>query len=909
MRTPAKKTTTSRSKRAQSSQPAIAFEKFTLQNGLQVIFHIDRKLPVVHVNHWFHVGSKNEKPGHTGFAHLFEHLMFQGSLHAKGDYFAFVEKAGANLREGGVNGTTSEDRTNYFVTVPSGNLEHILWLESDRIATLADSLTQTELDNQREVVRNERRQGLENQPYGRAFKLIVENLFPHGHPYSWPVIGSHEDLIAASMEDVKEFFKTYYTPNNLSLCIAGDFDPQQARSLVEKYYGSLQPGPALDRPGTFLPVLDGEKIVEVQDRVPQERAYIAWPAPRFFAPGEAELTLASLILSDGLSSRLNRKLVYDRQLCSNVSSFNDASEIAGLFLVMATARTGSPLAAIEQIVTEEIDKLSEQGPTTRELARAKTKWEYDYISGLERIGGFGGKADRLNAYNTYLGDPDKFAADLERYRSVSPSSMKNAVGQWLATRGRLLVRFHPEMSRRAETKDPDRSLVPSLGADKHFVVPEVQSTKLENGLDVFVIERHDLPKVSVALVTKAGSIRDPLDKMGVAQLVIQTIDRGTKSRKALDIEDALGDLGTSLQGMATKELSSLALDVLAKNLKPALAILSDTVTDAAFPSTEFEREKELHLDALQQDKNNPNAIASRIRPLLAFGPAHRYGRPSRGFPATVRSITREDVVRFHDAFWKPNCSALVFSGDVTLKEATELAQKNFGSWTAAAQPDIQIEAPHPAGYGKVFLVDRQDAAQTVVSQVLPGPSRLSEDYYALKLADAVWGGGFMNRLNLNLREDKGYTYGASSSLALFSRGGYWFSSASVQSDKTKESVTEFVRELNDLAGGKPISEQELSEAKANKVRGFAQQFESLGRIAGIVAELWSYGLPATELQKEPDEFTRVTLESANSIAQKYAQPGRSMLLMVGDRAKIETSLRELNVGELIILDDEGRITG
>lgn len=304
----------------QAEVPTIEFEKFVLENGLQVIFHVDRKLPVVHVNQWFHVGSKNEQPGRTGFAHLFEHLMYQGSANAKGEYFAYVEKAGANLHEGGVNGTTNEDRTNYFVTVPSQNLEYILWLESDRIATLADSLTQQDFENQREVVRNERRQGVENQPYGRAFKLISENLFPAGHPYSWPVIGSHEDLIAASMDDVKQFFRRYYTPNNLSLCIAGDFDPVQAKPLVEKYYGSLLPGPALDRPKTALAMLSSEKVVEVSDRVPQERVYMVWPSPKYFADEEAELSLASVIMTDGLSSRLNRRLVYDEQMCSNVFS-------------------------------------------------------------------------------------------------------------------------------------------------------------------------------------------------------------------------------------------------------------------------------------------------------------------------------------------------------------------------------------------------------------------------------------------------------------------------------------------------------------------------------------------------------------------------------------------------------------
>lgn len=290
------------------------FEKFVLDNGLQVILHVDRKLPIVHVNEWFHVGSKNEKPGRTGFAHLFEHEMFEGSKNAPGKYFSRAEQAGANLSEGGVNGTTNNDRTNYFITVPSGSLEYVLWLESDRLATLGEHLTKENLDAQRAVVKNERRQGLENQPYGRAFKLIVENLFPAGHPYSWPVIGSHEDLTAASLEDVQDFFRTYYTPNNLSLVVAGDFDPAEARRLVEKYFGNIPAGPPLDRPGRWIPSLSGEKVVEATDRVPQERVYMVWPTPPFYAPGDAELDLTSNILTDGLASRLQKILVYDRQM-------------------------------------------------------------------------------------------------------------------------------------------------------------------------------------------------------------------------------------------------------------------------------------------------------------------------------------------------------------------------------------------------------------------------------------------------------------------------------------------------------------------------------------------------------------------------------------------------------------------
>ncbi|MCK6561124.1 insulinase family protein [candidate division KSB1 bacterium] len=889
----------------QSGMPKVEFEKYTLSNGLQVILHVDRKLPIVHVNQWFHVGSKNEKPGRTGFAHLFEHMMFQGSKNAAEDYFTYVEKAGANLREGGVNGTTDNDRTNYFATVPSGNLEALLWVESDRLATLTEALNQEKLDNQRDVVKNERRQGLENQPYGRAFKLIVENLHPAGHPYSWMVIGSHEDLTAASLDDVKEFFRTYYTPNNLSLVIAGDFDPAETKRLVEKYFGGIPPGPALDRPARWLPKLEGERIIEALDRVPQARTYMTWPVPEYFSPEEAPLELASAILTDGLSARLNKVLVYDRQLCTNVFSFNNPMEISGFFSVVATARPGVELEQIEGIVTAELSRLAKEGPTPAELRRAQTKREYNFVTGLERIGGFGGKADLLNQYNIYLGDPNKFEADVNRFRRVTVNDVRQVVATWLDTRNRLLVRFHPETSGRPADVALDRQQQPVLGVDKPFRTPEVKSAKAANGIDIFVVERPELPKVAVTFVTRAGNVADPSGKEGVANMVISTIDMGTKTRKALEIEDALGDLGTSLFGFATREASQLGLEVLSRNVDPALALVAEVVRQPVFPESEVDREKKRTLDNLSQQENNPNALAARIRGMLVFGHDHPYGRAM--LPATVQQITRADLVAFHETYWKPASSALIFVGDITLAQATDLVQRHFGTWSGGAAPAVNIPAPKPMGTGKIYVVDRQDAAQTVVTQILPAPNRKAPDYYALRLADAVWGGGgFGTRLNLNLRENKGYSYGVFSNLALLSQAGSWWANGGVQTNKTKESVAEFLAELQNLSGAKPISEQELEDAKATRIRGYAQQFESHGRIAGQIADLWAAGMPITELQRESDESAKATLAEVNAAAQKYAAPGQATLLLVGDVAKIEAGLRELNAGDLVVLNSEGK---
>ena len=884
--------------------PKIVFEKYTLPNGLQVILHVDRKLPMVHVNSWYHVGSKNERFGRTGFAHLFEHMMFEGSKDSNTKYFSSVEKAGANLFEGGVNGTTTEDRTNYFETVPAGSLEYILWLESDRLATLTDVLTKEKLDNERDIVKNERRQGLENQPYGRWFLLLTENVFPNGHPYAHTVIGSHEDLTAASVDDVKDFFHSYYTPNNLSLTITGDFDPAEAKRLIAKYYGPIPPGPALDRPKHWVPRSTSQKVLEVKDHVPQERTYFAWPTPAYFDQGDAELELASLVLTDGLSSRLNRTLVYDKQICSDVVSFQDSKEIAGDFVIWVTARPGASLAEAEQLTTEEIARLAKEGPTEEELNRAKAKWESQYITGLERIGGFGGKADQLNTYNTFLGDPDKFSADVERHRAVTAASMRQAVVDWLDTPNRVVVRFHPEESKPDVQAKIDRTQPPPLASESHFTAPQVKSAKLENGIEVFVAQRRDLPKVAVRFVTHAGSIADSQGKEGVASFTLNVMKRGTASKKALEIDTAMGDLGTSLEGQAGRESSNLTLEVLKRNLTQAVAVLADVAQHPSFPQDEIERERKLRLAELAQAETNPNQISARLSPMLEYGRNHPYGHPVTGVPSSVQKITREDLVHFHDTYWKSAGSALIFVGDITLPDATKLAKEAFGSWKGTA-PAVNVPAPQPIGPGKVYLVNRPDAAQTAVAWVLPGPARTSSDYYALTLANTVWGGAAGARLGMNLREDKGYSYGVFSFPALNAKYGMWRAFGGVQTNKTKESVVEFEKELKFIAGDKPVSDKELVDARNTRVRGYAQQFESMSEVAGQIEELWNYGLPLTELQREPDELQKTSLDSVNAAAQKYARPSGASLLLVGDASKIESGIRELNLGEIVMLDAEG----
>jgi predicted Zn-dependent peptidase len=425
-------------------------------------------------------------------------------------------------------------------------------------------------------------------------------------------------------------------------------------------------------------------------------------------------------------------------------------------------------------------------------------------------------------------------------------------------------------------------------------------------MQIFVMERKDLPKVAAVLTTRAGSGRDPQGKEGLAALSLQIMRRGSKSRKAIEIDQTLGDLGTNLAFSANPETVVMRIEALRRNLPASLEVVADIARNPSFPADEVEREKKKRLDVLAQAYNNPNNIASRIAPALAFGPNHPYGRPVQGFPSTVGSITVEDLTRFHSSYWKPGSSALILAGDISLAEAKEMAQRSFGSWSGAATPSLAVPPPKPMGPGKVFLVNRPDAAQTVVTEILPGPAREATDFYALSLADTVWGGGAAARLGMNIREDKGYSYGVFSGTDAHSQYGMWTASGGVQTNKTKESLVEFQKELKFIAGQKPVSEKELVDARNQRVRGYAQQFESLDRVVGQLQTLWTTGLPMTELQRQSIELQRATLPAVNAAAEKYATPSRATLLLVGDLSKIETGVRELDLGEVVIIDPEGK---
>ncbi len=886
--------------------PKVSFEKFKLANGLEVIFHVNKKIPAVTVNLWYHVGSKNEKPGKTGFAHLFEHMMFQGSKNVTGEYISLVEEAGANLNNGGVNGSTSEDRTNYFETVPSGSLEYILWLESDRMGFLMDGMTGEKFKNQQDVVRNEKRQG-DNEPYAKVEYLVADHFYPVGHAYAHTVIGSMEDLTNATLDDVKDFFSTWYTPNNCTISLVGDFDPVEAKRLVEKYFGPIPPGPALSRPRVDIPTLAQTKVIHATDRVPQARIYLYYPVPQMYAKEEAPLDYAANVLGRGRGSRLYRRLVRELQLASDVSVNDAMKEVSGEFTIIATARPGVKLEDIRRIIDEEVAKLAEDGVTSAELQREKSLTSMRMISALERLGGFGGISDILNGYNTFCGTPDYGQEDFNRYARVTTDDVQREFRKWIAGRPRLEIHLEPEASSRADQPEFDRSKPPVMSDKSDFTAPTVQRQTLDNGLEVVVYENHEIPKVTCRLQTKIDNLLEPTEKAGVSSLTAAMMDKGTKSRKAEQITDEIEALGSTIGVGGGKTGSGISFTSLTKNLDPTMEIAADVLLNPIFPEKELDRLKKQYLDGILREKSSPNALASRTFMRELFGPTHPQGFSSRGTEKSIPTISVSDLQKNHDIFWRPNNAILSFAGDITLEKAVALARRHFSGWKRGTLPTIDLKATTAPTGRTILLVDKQDAPQSVIMIGGLAPDRFCKDYQAIEVMNNLFGGSFSSRLNMNLREDKGYTYGAGSYFMMDRYYGSWIASSSVQTKVTVPAIEEFRKEILGITGAIPVKEAELDAIKKNMIRSYMQNFETSGAVLGEILPLITLGLPLDELASFPKTVAAQTPSSVTAIAKKYVDFDHSIIVVVGDLTKIEKPIRDMNLGTVKVVDADGTV--
>lgn len=881
----------------------IPYEKFVLDNGLTLLVHEDHKTPIVAVNVWYHVGSKNEKPGRTGFAHLFEHLMFNGSEHFDDDYFQVLERVGAT----DLNGTTSEDRTNYFQNVPSSALDVALWMESDRMGHLLGAITQEKLDEQRGVVQNEKRQ-YENEPYGVAYELITEATYPEGHPYSWTVIGSMEDLDAASVEDVHEWFKTYYGAANAVIAIAGDIDAETAREKVEKHFGDIPPGPPIAKHDAWIAKRTGTQRERVEDRVSQARIYKVWNIPQWGTEEGDYLDLVSDVLGHGKNSRLYKRLVYDDQIATDVSAYVELREIGGLFYIEADAKPGGDLAEVEQAIDEELSRFLEEGPTEREVRRVKTQYVARFIRGIERIGGFGGKSDILAKNEVFAGDPEYYKVTLRRIQQATAQDLRDAAKRWLSD-GVYILEVHPFPEYETTGIDVDRSKLPEPGPAPDSKFPELYRMTLSNGLEVILAERHAIPVVNVTLLVDAGYAADQTTLPGTAKLALNMLDEGTKKRTSLQISEELAMLGAKLSTGSNLDLSNVSLSALKANLDSSLAIYADVILDPSFPQADFERLKRLQLAEIQKEKKRPIQMALRVFPRFLYGRDHAYGNPftGSGTEESVSNITREDLVRFHQTWFKPNNSTLVIVGATTLDEMAPKLEKMFRKWEPGEVPGKNISSVEHQPKSVVYLMDKPGALQSLIIAGHVAPPKANPDEIAIETMNSILGGTFTSRINMNLREDKHWSYGARSILVGARAQRPFLVYASVQTGKTRESLAEITKELRDIQGERPATQDELTKIQKNKTLKLSGSWETMTSVASSISQIVRYGLPDDYFETYPDKIRALTVDDLSRAAKKILRPDNVVWVVVGDRAKVEESIRELGFDEIDLIDGDGNL--
>jgi len=881
----------------------IPYERFVLDNGLTVIVHEDHKAPIVAINTWYHVGSKNERPGKTGFAHLFEHLMFGGSEHSQGRYIDSMERVGAT----DLNGTTNPDRTNYFQNVPTSAVDLTLWMESDRMGHLLGSLDQKTLDLQRGVVQNEKRQG-ENQPYGVTRQLLTQNTYPAGHPYSWTTIGDMADLDAASMKDVQEWFKTYYGPSNVVLVIAGDIDVKTAREKVTKYYGDIPSGPPVAHQQVWVAKITGTHRQVVQDRVPQARIYKVWNVPEYGSADADYLDLVSDCLSNGKSSRFYKRLVYQDQIATETLAYVDSREIGGQFYVRATARPGQSIAQVEKEVDEELALFLKNGPTVEEMQRAKAQYEAEFIRGIERIGGFGGKSDRLAMSQVFRGSPDAYKVSLKRVQDATAEDLREAAQRWLSD-GVYILEVDPFPDYKTASTGADRSKAPDTGTPPELKLPKLQRATLSNGLKVILAERHEVPLVNFVLASDAGFASDASTIPGTANLAMQVLTDGTRTRNALQISDELELLGATLRGYSNLDLSFVSLSALSSKLDPSLDLFADVVLHPSYPENEVKREQKLVLAGIEREQNTPATLALRVLPGLLYGAGHPYGNPltGSGTKESVAKLTREDLVKFHDTWIGPNNSTLVVVGDTTLKEVTPKLEKLFAGWKSASAPAKKVKTVPVAAKSAVYLIDKPGALQSVIIAGVVAPPRANPQEIAIEAMNDSLGGTFGARLNMNLREDKHWSYGARTVLRDARSQRPFYAVAPVQTDKTKESLVEMNKEFRGITGDRPISADELAKIQANETLKLPGSRETLDALGQSIVDLVWFGLPDDYYETYGGKVRALKTGDVNQAAKEVVRPDNLIWIVVGDRAKIEAGVRELNLGEFRLMDTDGRV--
>jgi predicted Zn-dependent peptidase len=877
--------------------PDFQFSKLTLENGLDVILRRQSGLPLVAVNLWYDVGSKNEERNQRGFAHLFEHLMFEGSQHFPGDFFKHLQRLGASI-----NGSTSSDRTNYFVDIPRAHLETVLAMESDRMAHLLPALDDSKLKIQKGVVKNEYRQNYANRPYGMVWPLLAEAMYPPAHPYSWLTIGVMEDLDSASLEDVSAFFRRYYVPANASLAIVGDVDLDETRTQVERYFGSIPGGTKALPPWAERPELAGNRDIVLQDRVELDRFYVIWHSVPHFHDDDASLSLLGDILARGKASRLYQKLVVDRQLAQDVSALQSGRALAGSFGITVSLRPCRSISDVRAFLEAEISEIARAGVTATELERVVTMKTASFLFALERIGGFGGVADRLNAYNVFRGDPSLITTDLKRFQQVTPDAIRAVAAAYLDgnPRGTLSVLGRKPAALAAPL---DRKLPPSAAAPAVYRAPLPEIRRLSNGIPVWILPQSDLPTVALTVALAGGGSLQPAFRAGLTQLTVSMLDEGTKARSATEIALAAEAMGTSLSTSCGWDGAFVSFRCLKPLLPPSLDLAIDLLREPSFPEPEWERMHAQSLAALRSQRDSAEARAYRGLLTAIYEEDHPYRYPLDGIETIVADLRRVEAIEFHSRFLGPARAGVVVAGDIDPEAALALLEKRLGDWTGPPIPVPQISGPSRATRPRIVLLNRPDAAQAVVRLGHVGIARDDPDYELMLMVNQVLGGQFTSRLNEKLREERGYTYGVRSHFdSRLGRGPFSIATA-VQSDKLADALNDIHHELLALVGGRPPSQSELDDSRRSLIEGQTRQFETPAALVNRYANLFVHGLPIDHYHTFPDRLAAIALDALIAATLRQIHPNSLVAVVVADATDVAESLRRLDWAELEILQE------
>lgn len=863
--------------------------QYRLGNGLKVAIYPDRRLPEAAVSLVYHIGSKDEKEGEKGYAHLFEHLMFEGSENSPMDYFMALEKYGATI-----NGGTSEDKTMYWEVVPSVALDRVLWLESDRLRTLFPYINEERLNNQKEVVKNERRQVLESEPYGISEELLPELVFPEGHPYRHPVIGYAEDIDAATIAKMKSFFDRFYVPRNASLAIAGDVDCEKAMELVEKYFGMLQGGRFSPPPAENVPLFKSARRTSAADNVKLRKVYYAWPTPSLFSKEDRAFQLAAAYLARGNDSPLTKRLTIDEALCQSISVSQWSGEICGLFSVVVTLIDPDNKEKVEKIVFEELAKLKKDGPEEDELRSIVRRIEARTVKGLENLGGFGGVAGSIGIGNLIFGEPEYFVRDIENYAAVGPQDIVDSLGRWVSVDQRAELDIFPR--RDVATTAFEK---PEVSLPGTFEFPRPRTSALGSGMEVWTVGDKAIPYTTFGIYLKGGAAHDPADLSGLAQLTGQLLDEGAAGLSNIEISKKLKEIAATYDCEARYNYLCFSIEAPSEFREEALQILSDIFLRPDFPEKEIERLKKIKVSSIRKLATSVDELGARVERCLLYGKESPFGHPVSGRVSSIEKIGKEDISAFYKDHFHPGRAALIAAGDLG-DDLAEKAGNLFGSFKGGRKPEM-IEPAPVSDPSALYLLRMRGVTSTYVSAFFHSVPRSDQRYPALSVFNSVLGGKFSSRLMKKMREEKGYTYGVHSYFTLQKGVMPWMTDAMVEKGKETEAVGDMISELEKILGPNPPTEKEFREAKEGFLLRYFQNFETQQDLVDNFGRIFTMSLPLSFYEDTVNLVGKTTLEEVTNFAREVYSPEKLTFLVVGD---YDESVVKLPFKKIVELKEE-----